>query len=175
VLTSILQPTHLIIVAIVALLVLGPKRLPEAGRAPGQGLAQARPCRPTGRDGVEGRLAMMPGGTGAWSPGRPYALLAGVPFVRGVGLGTAVQRGVEAAYQLLDSAQVPRAIAALNTLRQIGRSSGTTVLAVILQHEATPCSLPARGPDRRPPAGANKPPSARKSLRANRPFSPLAA
>jgi sec-independent protein translocase protein TatA len=39
-LTSILQPTHLIIVAIVALLVLGPKRLPEAGRALGQGLME---------------------------------------------------------------------------------------------------------------------------------------
>ena len=37
-LTSILQPTHLIVVAIVALLVLGPKRLPEAGRALGQGI-----------------------------------------------------------------------------------------------------------------------------------------
>lgn len=39
-LTSILQPTHLIIVLIVALLVLGPKRLPEAGRALGQGLRE---------------------------------------------------------------------------------------------------------------------------------------
>jgi sec-independent protein translocase protein TatA len=39
-LTSILQPTHLIILLIVALLVLGPKRLPEAGRALGQGLKE---------------------------------------------------------------------------------------------------------------------------------------
>jgi sec-independent protein translocase protein TatA len=39
-LTSILQPTHLIIVAIVALVVLGPKRLPEAGRAVGEGLKE---------------------------------------------------------------------------------------------------------------------------------------
>jgi sec-independent protein translocase protein TatA len=39
-LTSVLQPTHLIIVLIVALLVLGPKRLPEAGRALGQGLRE---------------------------------------------------------------------------------------------------------------------------------------
>ncbi|HEX4280083.1 MAG TPA: twin-arginine translocase TatA/TatE family subunit [Solirubrobacteraceae bacterium] len=39
-LTSILQPTHLIIVLAVALLVLGPKRLPEAGRALGQGLRE---------------------------------------------------------------------------------------------------------------------------------------
>jgi sec-independent protein translocase protein TatA len=40
VLTNILQPTHLIIVLIVALLILGPKRLPDAGRALGQGLKE---------------------------------------------------------------------------------------------------------------------------------------
>jgi sec-independent protein translocase protein TatA len=39
-LTNILQPTHLIIVLVVALLILGPKRLPEAGRALGQGLKE---------------------------------------------------------------------------------------------------------------------------------------
>jgi sec-independent protein translocase protein TatA len=41
-LTGILQPTHLIILLIVALLFLGPKRLPEAGRALGQGLKEFR-------------------------------------------------------------------------------------------------------------------------------------
>lgn len=39
-LTNILQPTHLIIILAVALLFLGPKRLPEAGRALGQGLKE---------------------------------------------------------------------------------------------------------------------------------------
>ena len=39
-LTNILQPTHLIIVLVIALLILGPKRLPEAGRAVGQGLKE---------------------------------------------------------------------------------------------------------------------------------------
>lgn len=39
-LTNILQPTHLIIVLVIALLILGPKRLPEAGRALGQGLKE---------------------------------------------------------------------------------------------------------------------------------------
>jgi EmrB/QacA subfamily drug resistance transporter len=75
----------------------------------------------------------------------PYPLLAGVLFVRGMGLGAAVQPSVAAAYQLLDSAQVPRATAALNTLRQIGGSIGTTLLAVVLQHEGTAAlsSLPS--------------------------------
>jgi EmrB/QacA subfamily drug resistance transporter len=67
----------------------------------------------------------------------PYPLLAGMLFIRGLGFGASVQPSVAAAYQLLDSAQVPRATAALNTLRQIGGSIGTTLLAVILQHEST--------------------------------------
>jgi sec-independent protein translocase protein TatA len=37
-----LQPTHLLFVLVVALLVLGPKRLPEAGRALGRGLRDFR-------------------------------------------------------------------------------------------------------------------------------------
>lgn len=39
-LTGILQPSHLIVILIVALLLLGPKRLPEAGRALGQSLRE---------------------------------------------------------------------------------------------------------------------------------------
>jgi sec-independent protein translocase protein TatA len=39
-LTSILAPSHLIVVLIAALLILGPKRLPEAGRALGHGLKE---------------------------------------------------------------------------------------------------------------------------------------
>jgi sec-independent protein translocase protein TatA len=39
---DILQPTHLLFVLIVALLVLGPKRLPEAGKALGKGLRDFR-------------------------------------------------------------------------------------------------------------------------------------
>jgi sec-independent protein translocase protein TatA len=37
---EILQPTHLIFILIVALLFLGPKRLPSAGRALGQSLRE---------------------------------------------------------------------------------------------------------------------------------------
>lgn len=39
---DILQPTHLLFVLVVALLVLGPKRLPEAGRALGKGIRDFR-------------------------------------------------------------------------------------------------------------------------------------
>jgi sec-independent protein translocase protein TatA len=39
-LTNALQPTHVIIVLVVALLFLGPKRLPDAGRALGQGIKE---------------------------------------------------------------------------------------------------------------------------------------
>ena len=36
--SDILQPTHLLLILVVALLVLGPKRLPEASRALGRGI-----------------------------------------------------------------------------------------------------------------------------------------
>ncbi len=35
---GIFQPTHLIIILVIALLVMGPKRLPEIGRSLGSGL-----------------------------------------------------------------------------------------------------------------------------------------
>ena len=54
-LTSILQPTHLLIVLAVALVILGPKRLPEAGRALGQGLKEFKSSvSPTHHDEPEG-------------------------------------------------------------------------------------------------------------------------
>jgi sec-independent protein translocase protein TatA len=40
--TDILQPTHLLLILVVALLVLGPKRLPEVGRQLGNGLRDFR-------------------------------------------------------------------------------------------------------------------------------------
>jgi sec-independent protein translocase protein TatA len=39
---DIIQPTHLIFVLLVALLVLGPKRLPEVGRSLGKGIRDFR-------------------------------------------------------------------------------------------------------------------------------------
>ena len=72
----------------------------------------------------------------------PYALLGAVLFVRGMGLGSSLQPTIAAAYALLDSSQVPRATAALNTLRQVGGSIGTALLAVVLQHESA-AALPS--------------------------------
>ena len=70
------------------------------------------------------------------SANTPYALLCAVLFVRGLGLGASVQPATAAAYAVLDSAHVPRATAALNTMRQIGGSIGTALLSVVLQHES---------------------------------------
>ena len=39
---DIMQPTHLLFVLVVALLVLGPKRLPEVGRTLGSGIRDFR-------------------------------------------------------------------------------------------------------------------------------------
>src|SRR5512142_1476230 len=53
---DILQPTHLLFVLVVALLVLGPKRLPEAGRALGRGIRDFR----TAMSGEEDRHSEIP-------------------------------------------------------------------------------------------------------------------
>jgi EmrB/QacA subfamily drug resistance transporter len=75
----------------------------------------------------------------------PYALLGAMLFVRGLGLGASIQPTTAAAYAMLDSSQVPRATAALNTLRQVGGSIATALLAVVLQHESRAVLPPAGG------------------------------
>lgn len=62
-LTSILQPTHLIVVLAVALLVLGPKRLPEAGRALGQGLKEFKGSITGTDDELHDQNSTAPGST----------------------------------------------------------------------------------------------------------------
>jgi sec-independent protein translocase protein TatA len=61
-LTGILQPTHLIIILAVALLFLGPKRLPDAGRALGHGLKEFRSSLNGGDDDASQRLVSGPAG-----------------------------------------------------------------------------------------------------------------
>lgn len=58
-LTNVLQPTHLIIVLVVALLILGPKRLPDAGRALGQGLKEFKNSLGGVHDG-DGQVQITP-------------------------------------------------------------------------------------------------------------------
>jgi sec-independent protein translocase protein TatA len=58
--TDLLQPTHLIIVMVVALLVLGPKRLPSAGRALGQGLKEFKQSITGEHDSHTGSQATIP-------------------------------------------------------------------------------------------------------------------
>jgi sec-independent protein translocase protein TatA len=48
--SGILQPSHLILILIVALVFLGPKRLPDAGRALGQGLKEFKSSISGGND-----------------------------------------------------------------------------------------------------------------------------
>ena len=57
--TGILQPSHLIILLVIALLFLGPKRLPEAGRALGQGLKEFKSSITTSH-GDDAQIAAAP-------------------------------------------------------------------------------------------------------------------
>lgn len=73
---DILQPTHLLFVLVVALLVLGPKRLPEVGRSLGRGLRDFRGALSGDDDqGPETVLAQTPADTAtrpvAETPARP--------------------------------------------------------------------------------------------------------
>ena len=63
-LTNILQPTHVMIVLAVALLFLGPKRLPEVGRALGQGIKEFKnSISPTRHDDSHDQLSAGPRST----------------------------------------------------------------------------------------------------------------
>ncbi len=64
---DILQPTHLLFVLVIALLVLGPKRLPEVGRSLGRGLRDFRSALSGDDQGPETVLTQTPADT----PTRP--------------------------------------------------------------------------------------------------------
>jgi sec-independent protein translocase protein TatA len=65
---DILQPTHLVFILVVALLVLGPKRLPEAGRAVGGAIRDFR----SAMSGEHDQLTEVP--TQAPAPPPPTAV-----------------------------------------------------------------------------------------------------
>jgi MFS family permease len=65
----------------------------------------------------------------------PYALLAVVLVIRGIGIGSTMMPAMAAAYATLESSAVPRATSALNVLQRVGGAIGTCVMAVVLQHE----------------------------------------
>src|ERR1700752_3290620 len=69
---DLLQPTHLIFVLLVALLVLGPKRLPEVGRSLGRGLRDFKDAM-SGLDHDDPALTSPPGGGGPPPAGRGAA------------------------------------------------------------------------------------------------------
>jgi sec-independent protein translocase protein TatA len=66
---DILQPTHLIFILAIALLVLGPKRLPEVGRSLGRGLRDFK----SALSGVDPRpdLAVEPSAEATVPPAEP--------------------------------------------------------------------------------------------------------
>jgi sec-independent protein translocase protein TatA len=73
---DILQPTHLIFILVVALLVLGPKRLPEAGRALGRGIRDFR----TAMSGEEDRHSELPTDAPAPAPEAMMTPTAATPY-----------------------------------------------------------------------------------------------
>ncbi len=74
-LTDILHPTHLIVLMVIAVLLLGPKRLPEAGRALGHGLKEFRSCLSGRHEGDTRNPAAVPS---AEDPGpKDYGLAPG--------------------------------------------------------------------------------------------------
>jgi sec-independent protein translocase protein TatA len=79
-LTNALQPTHLIIVLVVALLILGPKRLPDAGRALGQGIREFKHSI-SGTDDAQALIQITP--TPATQDGRDEPNKEDAPLDRG--------------------------------------------------------------------------------------------
>ena len=75
---DILQPTHLLFVLVVALLVLGPKRLPEASRAIGKGIRDFK-MAVSGEEPDHGAMLTQSTSTGVTAPYAPVATPAPPP------------------------------------------------------------------------------------------------
>ncbi len=68
---DILQPTHLIFILLVALIFLGPKRLPEAGRALGKGIRDFRGALSGITDDTSFQIPPTPAPTVSQAPASP--------------------------------------------------------------------------------------------------------
>src|ERR1700676_2379556 len=73
--SDLLAPTHLLLILVVALLVLGPKRLPEVGRSLGKGLRDFRDAMTT----YSPENLLSPDETDAPAPPAPAAAQAAPP------------------------------------------------------------------------------------------------
>ena len=71
------------------------------------------------------------------------ALLCGVMFVRGAGMGASFMPAMTAAFAALHRNQVTHATPQLNVLNRIGGSIGTTILAVVLANAERHAHTPA--------------------------------
>lgn len=90
--TGILSPMHLLVVLVIALIVLGPKKLPGAGRALGQGLREFKDSISGGGPEVEAaQLPAAAGHGGFEGVGAPAAFAgAGTPAAESVPVAAAV-------------------------------------------------------------------------------------
>jgi EmrB/QacA subfamily drug resistance transporter len=120
-----------------------------------QGLGAAAALGISGRltDAIGGGRVVLVGATVAtlatipWAfvgPATSQELLAALLFVRGLGMGASIQPAAASALAVLTPDQVPRATAALNTIRQVGASVGTAVAAVLLESQAR-AAMPGAG------------------------------
>lgn len=76
---DILQPTHLIFILVVALLVLGPKRLPEVGRSLGKGIRDFRGAMAGLEEHTSGLLSDAPPVNPATTPMTPATVATEAP------------------------------------------------------------------------------------------------
>jgi EmrB/QacA subfamily drug resistance transporter len=120
-----------------------------------QGLGAAAALAISGRltDAIGGGRVVLVGATVVtlatipWAfvgPATSQALLAALLFVRGLGMGASIQPATASALTVLTPAQIPRATATLNTIRQVGASVGTALAAVLLESHAR-AAIPGAG------------------------------
>jgi sec-independent protein translocase protein TatA len=104
---DILQPTHLLFILVIALLVLGPKRLPEVGRSLGRGLRDFRHAI-SGQDEEPGQPAIEAAQNGE-TPAPPVqgAATVSAPVQEAATAPAQVEQAATMPAQVPDAATVP--------------------------------------------------------------------